>query len=144
MTALRLFALVFGLVFLLAGAAGFVPGFTTTHTHPDVRIVTGMGLLFGLFPVNLLHNLAHLLFGVWGLFAATSEGAARLYGQVVAIAYGVLTIMGLVSAMNLHTVFGLVPLYGHDIWLHAALAVVAAYFGFMYEREMPISSRPRL
>lgn len=144
MTALRLFALVFGLVFLLVGAAGFVPGFTTPHTHPDVKLTTGMGLLFGLFPVNLLHNLAHLLFGVWGLFAMKSEGAARVYGQVVAVAYGLLTIMGLVTAMNLHTAFGFVPLYGHDIWLHAALAVVAAYFGFMHERELPVSSRPRL
>jgi len=43
--------------------------------------------------------------------------------------------------MNLHTAFGLVPLYGHDIWLHAGLAVVAAYFGFMHEREMPVSGR---
>jgi hypothetical protein len=23
-----------------------------------------------------------------------------------------------------------VPLYGHDVWLHAALAMAGAYFGF--------------
>ena len=141
MTALRRFALIFGIVFLLVGVAGFVPALTTPHTHADVVMTSGMALLFGLFPVNLLHNLAHVLFGVWGLFAAKSDNAARLYGQVVAIGYGLLTIMGLVTAMNLHTAFGFIPLYGHDVWLHAALAVVAAYFGFMHEREMPVPSK---
>lgn len=138
MTALRRFALVFGIVFLLAGAAGFVPGLVSPHTHPDVVMTTGMGLLLGLFPVNLLHNLAHLLFGVWGLFAAKSESASRVYGQVVAIGYGLLTIMGLVGSMNLHTAFGFVPLYGHDVWLHAGLALVAAYFGFVHDREIDV------
>jgi hypothetical protein len=26
---------------------------------------------------------------------------------------------------------GLVPIYGNDVWLHAVLALVAAYFGWM-------------
>lgn len=139
MTGLRRFALIFGIVFLLAGAAGFVPGLLAPHTHPDMVMTTGMGLLLGLFPVNVLHNVAHLLFGVWGLFAAKSDHAARVYGQVVAIGYGLLMVMGFVSSMNLHTAFGFIPLYGHDIWLHAGLALVAAYFGFVHDRdvEMP-------
>jgi hypothetical protein len=139
MSAFRRFALIFGLVFFLVGIAGFVPGITTQHTHPDVMVTAGLGLLLGLFPVNVLHNLAHLLFGFWGLFASTSDAAARIYGQVVAISYAVLTLMGLVTAMNLHTAFGYVPLYGHDIWLHAGLAAVAAYFGFMREHRIPLA-----
>lgn len=139
MSALRRFALIFGVVFLLAGIAGFIPGITMPHTHPDVMVTAGLGLILGLFPVNVLHNAAHLLFGAWGLYAATSDGAARVYGKVVAVAYGLLTIMGLITEMNLHTAFGFVPLYGHDVWLHAGLAAVAAYFGFMYERERPLT-----
>jgi len=139
MSALRRFALIFGIAFLLAGIAGFIPGLVQPHTHPDVMVTAGLGVLLGLFPVNVLHNLAHLLFGAWGLFASMSDTAARLYGKVVAIAYALLTVMGLISEMNLHTAFGFVPLYGHDIWLHAALAAVAAYFGFMHERERPLT-----
>ena len=139
MSTLRRFALVFGIVFLLVGIAGFVPGITTQHTHPDVMVTAGLGLVLGLFPVNVLHNLAHLLFGAWGLFAATSDRAAGIYGKSVAIAYALLTVMGLISEMNLHTAFGFVPLYGHDIWLHAGLAAVAGYFGFMHERERPLT-----
>lgn len=131
MTATRRFALIFGIVFLLLGVAGFIPGLTQPHSHPDVRLTTGLGAALGLFPVNVLHNLAHLLFGVWGLMAAKSDSAARGYGKAVAISYALLTVLGLISAMNLHTFFGLVPLYGHDIWLHAALGAGGAYFGFM-------------
>lgn len=135
MAALRRFALIFGIVFLAVGIAGFIPGLTAAHSHPDVRVESGLGLLFGLFPVNVLHNIAHILFGLWGLAAAKSAPAARAYGKGTFIAYALLTVMGLVPAANLHTTFGLVPLYGHDIWLHAALAAVAGYFGFVHKYE---------
>lgn len=138
MSAFRRFALIFGIVFLLVGAAGFIPGLTQPHSHPDVMFTAGLGLVLGLFPVNVLHNFAHLLFGAWGLTASRSDSASRTYGKVVAIAYGLLTVMGLVTAMNLHTAFGFVPLYGHDIWLHALLAGVAAYFGFVREHQQPL------
>lgn len=96
-------------------------------------------MLFGLFPVNVLHNLVHILFGAWGLVAARSLGAARTYARVVAIAYALLTIMGLIPATN--TTFGLVPIYGHDVWLHALLAIVAAYFGFAYREPTAAPAR---
>lgn len=138
MTALRRFALIFGIVFLLVGIAGFVPGITQPHSHPDVMVTAGLGTVLGLFAVNILHNAAHLLFGVWGLLASRSDGGARVYARVVAVAYALLAVMGLIQEMNLHTAFGFVPLYGHDIWLHALLAAVAAYFGFMRPHERPL------
>jgi len=138
LTTLRRFAAIYGIVFLLAGIAGFVPGITQPHSHPDVMLTAGLGALFGLFAVNVLHNLVHLVFGVWGLVAMKSDSASRLYARSVAIIYGVFTLMGLVSAMSLHTAFGFVPLYGHDIWLHALLGAVAAYFGFMRPLETPL------
>lgn len=143
MTATRRFAQIFGIVFLLVGIAGFIPGITQPHSHPDVRLTAGLGTVLGLFPVNVLHNLAHLLFGVWGLAASRSHGASRAYGKAVAISYGLLLVMGLIPAMNLHTFFGLVPLYGHDIWLHAALAAGGAYFGFFRPQEVPLDRGSR-
>jgi hypothetical protein len=132
------FALIFGIVFLLVGIAGFIPGITTQHSHPDVMVTTGLGAVLGLFAVNVLHNAAHLLFGVYGLIASRSDGASRTYGKVVALGYGLLAVMGLLTTMNMHTLFGFVPLYGHDVWLHAGLAAVAAYFGFFHTREQPL------
>jgi hypothetical protein len=103
-----------------------------------VMVTTGLGAVLGLFAVNVLHNAAHLLFGVYGLIASRSDGASRTYGKVVALGYGLLAVMGLLTTMNMHTLFGFVPLYGHDVWLHAGLAAVAAYFGFFHTREQPL------
>lgn len=131
----RTFARVFGIVFLLIGIAGFVPGITAPHSHPDVTVDAFLGLELGLFPVNLLHNLVHIAFGVWGLIAASSYDATRGYFRSVSIIYVVLAIMGLITVANLHTTFGLIPLYGNDVWLHALIAAVAAYFGFIHRDE---------
>ena len=125
----RYFALIYGIVFLVVGIAGFVPGLVTmADPAAEVALDTGFGRLFGLFPINWLHNLVHIAFGIWGLAAYRTFSAARLYARAVAIIYGVLTVMGLIPVLN--TTFGLIPLYGHDVWLHALLAIVAAYFGW--------------
>jgi hypothetical protein len=94
----------------------------------------GSALALGLFPVNTLHNLAHILFGVWGLLAARSVGASRGYARAVAIAYGLLIVLGLLPQTN--TLFGFVPLHGNDVWLHILLAVPAAYFGFVHRERV--------
>lgn len=128
----RNFALVFGIVFLLVGIAGFIPQLVQDlhPEHPPLTVDANAGQLLGLFPVNVLHNIVHLLFGVWGLASARSLSAAKLYGRGVAIIYAVLTVAGFVPALN--TLFGLVPLFGNDIWLHAVLALIAGYFGWLH------------
>jgi uncharacterized membrane protein len=126
--------MIFGIVFLIVGAGGFIPGLTVMGgMNMDADTQVKMTSLFGyelkLFPVNVLHDVVHILFGIWGLLAARSLGGARAYFRGVAIIYAVLTVMGFIPPLN--TTFGLIPLYGNDIWLHALLAIVAAYFGWM-------------
>jgi hypothetical protein len=87
-------------------------------------------MLLGMFPVNTLHNIVHILFGLWGLAASRAVGGSVMYFRGVAIIYALLTVMGLVPSLD--DAFGLVPLYGNDVWLHAALAIVAAYFGWVH------------
>ena len=106
----RTFALVFGIVFLLAGASGFIPGMVhpVPADAPPLTVGSGYGLVLGLLPVNLLHNLVHVLFGVLGIAAFAGLFAPRLYAQIVAVAYGLLVVLGLLPATN--TLFGLVPI----------------------------------
>jgi hypothetical protein len=127
----RTFALIFGIVFLVVGAGGFIPGVTDMSAMPDAGVTmrNGFGHELGLFPINILHNIVHLLFGVWGILAYRSYSGARMYARVVAILYALLTILGLLPATN--TTFGMIPIYGNDVWLHALLALVAAYFGWV-------------
>jgi hypothetical protein len=127
----RTFALVFGIVFLAVGALGFVPSMVHSpmggHT---VSMNQGYGDLLGLFPVNMLHNIVHILFGLWGVLAYKSLAGSKNYARGVAIIYALLTVMGLVPALD--TTFGFIPIYGNDVWLHAVLALVAAYFGWVH------------
>ena len=126
----RAYALALGAAFGLIGIAGFVPGMThSIHADaPPLVVSEGYGLVLGLFPVNILHNLVHLLFGVLGLAAYAGTFSAVTYARIVAVSYGLLTIMGLIPGLN--TTFGLVPIYGADVALHGAIAAVSAYFGF--------------
>ena len=136
----RHFALAYGIVFLLVAIAGFIPGLVDPleAEHPELAIESGAGRLFGLFPVNILHNLVHGVFGVWGILAWRSVTAAVTYARAVAIIYAIFAIMGLVP--GLHTAFGLVPLYSHDVWLHVVLAAVAAYFGWAAKTQAGVTA----
>ncbi len=127
---IKTFALVLGIIYVIAGVSGFIPSLTPhTADMPPIAVDSFYGRALGLFPVNILHNLVHIAIGLWGILASRSIGGSRLFGQGLAIFYGLLAILGLIPATN--TLFGLVPLYGHDVWLHAGTALVAAYFGFV-------------
>lgn len=124
------FALTLGAVYGIVGLVGFIPGIVTppAGAAPDLAVDAGYGLLLGLFPVNVLHNLVHLAVGLWGIASYRSFGASKLFAQAVAVIFGVLAVMGVIPVLN--TTFGLIPLFGHDIWLHTLTAAAGAYFGF--------------
>ena len=132
----RIFVLILGIVFLAAGILGMFPQ-ALMPAHDNVTVHALHGRLIGLFPVNVLHSAVHVLFGIWGIVAFRNFLAAKTYARVVAVAYGLLTIMGLIPGLN--TVFGLIPIYGNDVWLHALIAIVAAYFGFMATDRVAVS-----
>jgi hypothetical protein len=93
------------------------------------------GMLLGIFPISPLHNAVHLLFGLWGLAASRSTGGAVTYFRAVALIYALLTVLGLIASTA--DLFGMIPLMGNDVYLHAALAVVAAFFGWMNRPSTP-------
>ena len=121
MTTVQRVAQVFGIVFLLIAILGFFTTGTTMESDP-----ARAPHLLGLFPVNLVHNLVHLAFGIWGLAASRSFGAATSYARIAGVIYLLLAILGFVVPNG----FGLVPLGGHDIWLHVVLGIALAGIGF--------------
>jgi len=124
----RTLATVFGLVFVLVGILGFFPS-PPDPDAPPLTLAQGHGLALGMFPVNLLHNLVHIGFGLLGFLAARGVlMSAKGYFQFLAVAYGLLTVLGLLPAT--YTTFGLIPIHGNDVWLHGLIAVVAGIIGF--------------
>jgi hypothetical protein len=124
------FALYYGALFVIVGILGFIQGLVQAPpmNAPGLAVETGYGWLLGLFAVNVMHNLVHLAIGVWGIISAKDNRKALTFARGVTIFYGVLTVLGLIPATS--TLFGLAPIFGHDVWLHALSALVAGYFGY--------------
>lgn len=121
MTTIQRIAQVFGWVFVVIAVWGaFISG-TSMAADPALA-----PKIWGLFPVNFVHNLVHLTFGVWGILAArSSHDAARTYAVAAGAIYVVLSVLGVFFP----TGFGMVPLGGADIWLHAVIGVVLLVAG---------------
>ena len=113
-------ARVFGFVFLLIAALGFLASGMSMEADPALA-----PRILGLFPVNVVHNAVHLLFGVWGLAASRTVSGAALFAKGAGAIYMVLAILGFIMP----TTFGLIPIGGHVIWLHALIGVVLLTVG---------------
>jgi hypothetical protein len=108
----------FGWVILLVGILGFIPG-----------VVTPEGYLLGIFEVNAIHNIVHILTGLLALFSASSLSASKSFFKIFGIVYLLVTILGLVSG----SVLGLFPANGADNVLHIVITLYALYYGFRGE-----------
>lgn len=129
---LKRFTAILGWIFLFIGILGFVPELLTSPriTDPSLAATDAHGRLMGLFPVNSIHNIIHLVFGVWALTASKDFLASRNFCKANCVIYAIMAVMGMIPGLN--TFFGLVPLHGHDIWLHGVIAASTGYFGFVW------------
>jgi len=112
---------VVGVVFLVVGIAGFIPGITFHYDQLSFAGHHSSAMLLGIFAVSILHNIVHLLFGVAGIVMSRTATAARLYLIGGGVIYLILWLYGLVidhdSAANF------VPVNTADNWLHLALGI---------------------
>lgn len=110
-------AKVFGAVFVLIGVLGYVPG------------ITSNGMLLGIFEVDMVHNIIHILTGLLALAAAfSSEKYAKLFFQVFGVVYALVAVLGFIQG---DMVLGLFHVNAADNYLHVVVAVVALYAGFV-------------
>ena len=111
-----------GILFLLGGILGFVPG------------VTQDGMYFGLFMVNTPHNILHIVSGTIFLVASFfGAGLARLWFQIFGTFYGAIAAMGFVIGDGL--IFGLISNNRCDAWGHAGLALAMLLIGFAAPKQ---------
>ncbi|SDN02068.1 protein of unknown function [Allokutzneria albata] len=122
-------AMIVGVVFLLVGVLGFIPGVTTNYETLQFAGHHSEALLLGVFQVSILHNIVHLLFGVAGLAMARSLSGAKAFLIGGGLVYLVLWLYGLVIDHDSGANF--VPLNTADNWLHFVLALGMIALGFI-------------
>jgi hypothetical protein len=122
----RIVATIFGAVYILVGLLGFAV------TGGVGFIATEGGLLLGIFEVNPLHNIAHLLIGAALLIAGLSSvSAAKGVNVTIGAVYLLLGIVGFFIA---ESALNILALNTADHFLHLASALVLLAVGLGAER----------
>lgn len=107
-----------GWILLVIGVIGFIPG-----------IVNSSGLLLGIFSVDAMHNLVHIISGLLALASAGTLKGAKTYFKIFGIVYGLVAILGFaMSGMVLGMTMNMA-----DNILHIVIALYALYYGFRDE-----------
>jgi len=132
-TAIQKAALIYGIVFLIVGIGGFIPGLTTGIDTLEFAGHGSEAMLLGIFQVSILHNLVHVLYGVVGVAVARAFGASKQYLIWGGAVYAVLWLYGLLVPHDHGANF--VPLNTADNWLHFALAVTMIALGLLLGRQ---------
>lgn len=119
----RIIAVLFGATYLLVGLLGFF----WTNGVPFAGPGDGTNRIFGIFEVNPLHNVVHLLVGLALVIAGTGTAAsARAANGTVGAAYLLLGVVGffLAAPEGGRSAINVLSLNAADHVLHLATALV--------------------
>ena len=127
-------AMLVGLVFLLVGILGFIPGITTNYDDLKFAGHNSDAQLLGIFDTSILHNIVHLLFGVAGLALARTWEGARTYLIGGGLVYGVLFVYGAIFHGEKGSNW--IPVNWADNILHLVLGIGMVVVGMVLGKEM--------
>lgn len=101
----KLLARVLGATFVAVGILGFIPN---PIVSPD-----------GIFAVNTMHNLVHIITGA-GFLIGAAAGKSRATVLGIGIGYVAVAVLGFVTTGDM--LLGMIHINEADRWLHAGLA----------------------
>lgn len=133
------FALLVGAVFLLVGILGFIPGIVSEH---DTKFLgqDGDSKLLGIFQINFLHNLVHVIFGVAGIAMAKRTDSARNYLIGGGVIYLVVFLYGLL--IDFGSDANIINLNAADNVLHLVLGSAMIALGLISGKDRANDRRP--
>ena len=117
----RLYALVFGVVLVVAGIIGF---FYESEFTDDKSV---RGAVFGILDVNGWHNVVHIATGALGLVAA-GAAAARTYALGLGAVYIVVAIWGFIVGDG-DSILSILPVNTEDNVLHLLIGIAGLAAG---------------
>ena len=115
------FALVFGVVYVLVGIAGFFVAKEFTGGSPDDKLI--------LFPVNHLHNIVHLLIGAAWIAGSRTAASAKQANTFIGVAYLGVALLGFLGLEFMKDLLNIHGSGSADNFLHLASGALALYFG---------------
>jgi Domain of unknown function (DUF4383) len=119
-TPAQIFALAFGIIYLVVGIVGFaVTGFDgfASGTQDEELII---------FAVNPLHNIVHIALGAVWIYVAGKHSAAKTVNLVFGGVLLLVFVLGMVGALEW---LAIEDAGSPDNYLHLATAALALYFG---------------
>jgi hypothetical protein len=124
-----------GVVFLLVGILGFIPG-VTTHLYDGLEFAgdDGNAELLGIFGVSVLHNIVHGLFGIAGLALSSTWNGARTYLIGGGAVYAALWLLGILGGADW------IPSNDADNWLHLVLGAGMVAAGVITTRGRTVAA----
>lgn len=132
----QIFGYAFGAVYLLVGLVGFLVTGGVGLAAPDGA------LLLGIFEVNPLHNVVHLLIGAAFVAGAVGGTAtARMVNTAIGAAYVAVGVFGI--AVPAASPVNFLALNGADHVLHLGSGVLALGVGLLADRRSLVSSHTR-
>ncbi|MBV8799317.1 MAG: DUF4383 domain-containing protein [Alphaproteobacteria bacterium] len=109
-------AFVLGVVFLIVGVLGFAP-------NPIVGPT-------GFFVTNTMHNLVHIISGIFLLLGAYTALGPSTALKIVGIVYALVAVLGFVMMKGGDGMMFGIAMNMMDHWLHVILAIVILAAGF--------------
>jgi Domain of unknown function (DUF4383) len=125
-------ALLVGVVFLVVGILGFIPGITTNYDELKFAGHNSDAQLLGIFDTSILHNIVHLLFGLAGIALARTMDGARSFLIGGGLVYLVLFVYG--AIWHGETGGNWIPVNWADNILHLALGAGMVVLGITLSR----------
>ena len=124
-----------GVVFLLVGILGFIPGITTNlYDGLEFAGNDGNAELLGIFSVSVLNNIVHGLFGIAGLALSSTWNGARTYLIGGGAVYAALWLLGILGGADW------IPSNDADNWLHLVLGAGMVAAGVITTRGRAVAA----
>jgi hypothetical protein len=125
-TPAQLYALVFGVVLLIAGIIGFA--YSASFGSPGE-----VDSVFGILDVNAWHNIVHIATGALGLLLF--RRAAREYALGLGAVYVVVAIWGFIIGDG-ESILGFIPINTEDNVLHLVIGLAGLAAGLATQRAV--------
>ena len=122
-----------GIVLLLVGVLGFIPGVTTQYSELMFLGPDSHAMFLGIFQVSMLLNIVQLAVGATGWAMSRTEHGARNFLIGAGALYIILSIFGL--SVGVESAANFLSFNMADNWTHMVLGVVMVVGGWLLSRN---------